>query len=171
MDEDDCNLERRKKRQTPEQKAASIANLNKARAAMRRKESRRDESWPYDNPDTLDYNNVDEAIRELCKVINNTLPWMRTAESCAGHPRGLHAWSRATYLRVMVKDLNRFFIMIEDFNEKSGTNTPDLTVQFGGRYDSLGIAFHITFPECKDEGLRDIDIDLFKRIVTEGGYR
>ena len=123
-----------------------------------------EESWPYTDPKTLNYELVDEPIRELCKRIN-TSKWLRTAESCAGHPRSAYAWSTSPYLRIILykPKLNSYKMLwdiVEGFNE--GWYSGLLKVQYGTKYD-FGVGFYVTFPEPHKMWHRNIMIDLFYR--------
>lgn len=65
--------------------------------------------WLYTDPANLDYAQVDEPIRSLVREINAS-SWLRTEESCAGHP-GPRAggpleppfiWGEDLYLRLVL---------------------------------------------------------------------
>lgn len=65
--------------------------------------------WLYDNPDTLNYDFIDEPIRDLIKRMNES-GWMKTEESCCGHPAHESPWMGSTkgqvYIRFAVKPEN-----------------------------------------------------------------
>lgn len=119
-----------------------------------------DDNWPYDNPASLNYDCIDEGVRKLCRSINNT-DWLRTAESCSGHPKGRYAWSKSTYLRLITNDVNRLFDIVDAFDEGSGP-VSCLCVQYDRRYP-FGVGFYVTFPQPPDIETRDIYIDFFLR--------
>lgn len=41
--------------------------------------------WLFNNPAHIDYNDIDEPIRDLVQLINRS-EWLKTEESCVGHP-------------------------------------------------------------------------------------
>lgn len=126
-------------------------------------------NYPYDDPDKLDYSNLEEPIREICKLINSS-DWLRTLESCAGHPRSRDAWSEATYFRLCLfkPKFEDFFFWIQSLDEAFNEH---INVQFDQIFD-FGHSFYVTFPKQPTPSLRDvlitIAIDKFKEI--EGKY-
>ena len=131
--------------------------------------------WMYDNPKNLNYDNIDEPIRELCKTINESF-WLRTEESCCGHFGDEHiksAWSGAVpslYLRLVVIDkghLIRFLDFIQQLREgckgQYGWN-----IQLGlDRLDEDGIHWFFYFNYDRNVRYRQIVIDMVHRYFKE----
>jgi len=115
--------------------------------------------WLYDDPSTMDYNNVDEAIRNLCRLINSST-WLRTEESCAGHPsKEPSAWdNKDLYFRLVVlksADIARLLMMMDKI--RAGCNWPcHLSYD---RHDELGSHWFFTLSYDKEIRYRDLAID------------
>ena len=125
-------------------------------------------SWLYENPETLDYGNVDEPIRGLVKAINQS-SWLRTEESCCGHPANeVSGWGNAKilYIRFVVKDAVRIPMLLEfvDLVRASyGLMIGWHVALFYDRKDGLGTHWYFNFEYASDIANRVIAVDIVLR--------
>lgn len=131
--------------------------------------------WLYNNPETLDYNQVDEPIRELCKEINSS-SWLRTEESCCGHPdaneKMRSAWgSDDLYLRVCVIDKTKVEKLFDWFESIRDDGLPEwhTGLRFD-RTDNDGTHFYIDFNYGKTLKYREIAITYILKKFMEENY-
>ena len=131
--------------------------------------------WLYNNPEGLDYGQIDEPIRELCKEINES-SWLRTEESCCGHPdpneKMRSAWGGDDlYLRVCVIDklkLSKLFSWFESIRD-DGLQEWHSGLRYD-RTDEDGIHFYIDFSYAKKLDYRKIAIDYITKKFMEENY-
>ena len=126
--------------------------------------------WLYDNPETLDYSNIDEPIRDLCRKINSSA-WLRTEESCAGHPANeSSAWNNQDlYLRLVVLKNSKFhklLMMMDKIREGYSGLHWSCTLLYD-RQDELGTHWYFGLVYGKQIRYRDIAIDLVTRKFLE----
>lgn len=133
--------------------------------------------WFYDNPNTLDYSKLDEPIRELCKYINTQMKWLRTEESCCGHPDPNEAYNSAwgafdkLYLRLCVLDgfENRIISLFELIDKIwQGCKGLQWHVSLSyDRKDSDGYHFYFYFDYGKELSQRQMAIDFVQQKIME----
>lgn len=126
-------------------------------------------TWLYDNLETLDYSKIDEPIRELVKMINES-EWMRTEESCCGHPAyEPSGWAGSElYLRLVVLKAEKnwnLFASVEQLRKSFGKSYEYHISLLFDRQDALGqhwffkVSYHV--PEN-----RSIAIDATSRAIS-----
>ena len=123
--------------------------------------------WLYDNPKTMDYNNLDQPIRVLCKKINEST-WLRTEESCAGHytnePSSSGWNSRDLYLRlVLITGEIGYLLKMVDEIRKSCLGLQWTCSLVYDRRDELGTHWFFKLNYGRDICNRDIAIELITR--------
>jgi len=107
-------------------------------------------TWLYDDPESLNYEFIDEPIRNLVKQINDS-DWLKTEESCCGHPvNEPSAWgtNAELYLRVVVCELvqlKRLFFMVDRLREPFKNFMGHVSLCYD-RTDKLGSHWYLS---CK----------------------
>ena len=128
-------------------------------------------AWYYTPPDKLNPLEVDEPLRDLIAKINRS-NWLRTEESCAGHPDRLGsatgAWGTDIYLRLVVIKRNfftltRLFSMVDacyaGIGKMSGWS---VSLQYD-REDEDGIHFYFKLKYNEDIQMRKVAIEIVER--------
>lgn len=133
-------------------------------------------TWLYDNPETMNYDIIDEPIRELVKRINRS-SWLRTEESCSGHPAGdtpidrITSWAgHSIFLRLALIDVSKLdalFEWVEKIRAGYGGMIGWQTGMSYDRKDSLGYHWYLTLEYPNDVKVRHIAIDLVLRMFVE----
>lgn len=124
--------------------------------------------WLYSDPATMNYDNIDEPIRELCREINNSM-WLRTEESCAGHPTNEPTawdWNKDLYIRFVLideKKLKNLLSLIDEIRKSYG-KTKDWHVNLTyDRTDELGSHWYFNLKYGQDIKLRHAAVDIVLR--------
>lgn len=127
--------------------------------------------WLYSDPATMNYDMIDEAIRELVRTINGS-DWMLTEESCSGHSSNEPtAWghARELYLRLVVKakDIKRFLFFADRLRKLSYTGMAWHVSILYDRSDELGTHWCLTFDYGPDISYRSMAVDITLRAFNE----
>ena len=127
--------------------------------------------WLYDDPETLNYKTIDPAIRELVATINQS-EWLRTEESCSGHPANeTSAWGgMSLYIRLVVikPEMIWNFLWMADLIRASYVSMMGwhLAVLYD-RQDELGSHWYLTLDYNKDISMRLIAADIMLRAFVK----
>ena len=127
--------------------------------------------WLYEDPATMNYDNVDPAIRELVREINDS-GWLLTEESCAGHSANEPtAWdgNRDLYLRLVVEKPEDTWLLLSivDHIRKSYGGMMWFCTMGYDRSDELGTHWFLNFNYGQDIGNRHIAVDVVHRKLIE----